>query len=55
MTKPEVYLNLCEKKKEQIDNKIGDFGVRMINEALKANSTLTTLYLHGERGKKINE
>jgi len=33
-------------------NRIGDEGARKINEALKTNSSLTTLWLNGEECEK---
>ena len=35
--------------KGQAENKIGDEGTRALSEALKANTTLTALNLHGDQ------
>ena len=40
---------------QQTDNNIGDEGARLMSEALKTNTTLTTLNLVGEQEDEIKE
>ena len=37
-----------KRKAERTDNRIGDEGMKMISEALKSISTLSSLYLRGD-------
>ena len=43
------------KKREWIDNNIGESGATMISEALKHNNTLTELYLDRNDWKRMEE
>ena len=53
MKKKEALCNGIEN--EKIGNNVGDEGVKMINEGLKRNSTLTALHLcRDERGIRIS-